>query len=108
MAVRLHKPWRPLAAAKDLPGQLGVFALADADGRVLYLGYAGGRSRFGLRGAVTDAADQVAGASQFRVEITTAYLTRYRELLMAHVADHGELPEQNGPAPGLGSLGPRA
>ena len=106
MPVRLDKPWQPLAAAKDLPGQLGAFQLADADQRVLYVGYAGGRSKFGLRSAVIDAGNEVANASQFRIEITTAYLTRYRELLMAHVADHGELPEANGPEPRLGKLGP--
>ena len=34
------------------------------------------------------------GAS-FRFEVTTAYLSRYRELLMAHVADHGAIPSGN-------------
>lgn len=106
MAIRMEKPWRSLPAAKDLPGQLGVFQLADADGCVLYVGYAGGRSKFGLRSAVVDAGNEVTNASQFRVEITTAYLTRYRELLMAHVADQGELPVANSPEPRLGRLGP--
>ena len=36
MAVRMEKPWIDLTpeAAKALPGQLGVYQLADAEGRV--------------------------------------------------------------------------
>ena len=106
MPVRLDKPWQPLAAAKDLPGQLGAFQLADADQRVLYVGYAGGRSKFGLRSAVIAAGNEVANASQCRGVITSASLTRYRELLMAHVADYGELPAANSPELRIGKLGP--
>ena len=51
MAIRMEKPWIELTpeAVKALPGQLGVYQLADADGRVVYIGFAGGRSLFGLR-----------------------------------------------------------
>ena len=51
MAIRLEKPWIALTpeAVKALPGQLGVYQLADAEGRVVYIGFAGGRSLFGLR-----------------------------------------------------------
>ena len=106
MSVRLSKPWRPLAAAGSLPGQLGVYELGDAGGTVLYIGFAGGRSQFGLRSAVQEGSGTVPEASHFRVEVTTAYHTRYRELLMAHVADHGALPTANDPVPGLGKLTP--
>ena len=106
MPVRLDKPWQPLAEAPALGGQLGAFELADANGEVLYIGCADGRSRFGLRSAVQDAGSSVPGAVQFRVEITTAYRTRYQELLMVHVADHGALPEFNPPEPTLGKLSP--
>jgi hypothetical protein len=103
MGIRLTKPWVPLteAAARALPGQLGVFELADEEGRILHVGFAGGRSLFGLRSAVEEA------ARRFRVEITMQYQSRYRELLMLHVADHGALPEGNRDEPvRLGRLSP--
>lgn len=105
-SMRVSKPWRPLAESARLPGQLGVFELAGADGEVVYVGYAGGRSTFGLRSAVADAAAGISGAERFRVEVTSAYLTRYRELLMLHVARHGRLPLANAPEPALGRLSP--
>ena len=51
MGIRLDKPWTALTAAsvKALPGQLGVYQLADPEGEIFYIGYAGGRSLFGLR-----------------------------------------------------------
>ena len=62
----------------------------------MLIGFAGGRSVFGLRGELRRALRErrPRGAS-FRFEITTAYLSRYRELLMVHVADHGSLPGGN-------------
>ncbi|MCY4214688.1 MAG: hypothetical protein OXF68_13830 [Gammaproteobacteria bacterium] len=106
MPVRLDKPWRSLDAAADLPGQLGVFELADEAGRVCCIGYAGGRSRFGLRSEVSATAERIPEARRFRVEVTAAYLTRHRELLMAHQTDHGALPSHNDPPPRLGTLSP--
>ena len=98
--------WSDAREAAGLPGHMGVYELADAAGRVIYIGCAGGRSRFGLRGEVQDALARIQGASRFRIEITTAYLTRHRELLMRHRAAHGELPAANEPVPGLGRLSP--
>src|SRR5579864_2133635 len=97
MAIRLAKPWQPLTseAIEALPGQLGVFELADERGRVVYIGYAGGRSLFGLRSEVAQAHAHVPDARRFRCEITMQYLTRHQELLMLHVADHGTVPEGN-------------
>ena len=111
MAIRMTKAWSPLAAdaIKKLPGQLGVFQLADAAGEIVYIGYAGGRSLFGVRSEVERAMqEKTAGATQFRVEINMQYTTRYQELLMAHVADHGDVPAGNkgGPLPRLGRLSP--
>ena len=111
MAIRMTKPWVALTAdnIKKLPGQLGVYQLADAKGDIVYIGYAGGRSLFGVRSEVQKALDEkTAGASQFRVEINMQYTTRYQELLMAHVADHGDVPSGNkgGPLPRLGRLSP--
>lgn len=111
MAIRMTKPWielTPTHVAK-LSGQLGVYQLADAMGEVVYIGFAGGRSLFGLRGEVEKALKETrAGATQFRVEVNQQYTTRYQELLMVHVADHGEVPAGNRgqPLPRLGRLSP--
>jgi hypothetical protein len=109
VSIRLTKPWQKLTAetVRALPGQLGVFQLASADGDVIYIGYAGGRSLFGLRSAVEEARARIADATLFRHEVTMQYLTRYKELLMLHVADTGRLPAHNRDAPGtLGRLSP--
>ena len=54
--MRLTKPWLDSAAALALlHGNLGVFQLGDAQGRVVFIGYAGGNSKFGLQGAVREA-----------------------------------------------------
>ncbi len=96
MAIRLNKPWIPLEEGiTRLHGHLGVFQLADAEQQIIYIGYAGGNSVFGLRGEVTTMCEKLAGSAFVRVEITTAYLSRYRELMMVHIADHGSLPSAN-------------
>ena len=57
MPVRLDKPWIALTPEHiaQLPGHLGVYDLADAVGEIVYIGMAGGRSLFGLKGALTEA-----------------------------------------------------
>jgi hypothetical protein len=97
MGVRMEKPWRDLTAANvaGLAGELGVYQLADADERVVRIGYAGARTLFGLRSEL-EAALKAGEAAKFRTEVTSAYLSRYEELLMVHAADHGELPPGNG------------
>jgi len=96
MGVRLEKPWRALDAANvaRLAGELGVYQLGDAEGRVVRIGYAGGRTLFGLRGELQAALD-AAEAALFRTEVTSQYLSRYEELLMVHMADYGALPPGN-------------
>lgn len=106
MSLELDKPWKPRADAQALPGHMGVFELGDDAGAVVFVGYAGGRSRFGLRGEICEALARLPDAAGFRYEVTTAYLTRYQELLMAHRAASGALPPGNGPVPGLGRLSP--
>ena len=111
MAVRLEKSWIPLRGetVSELPGQLGVYEIADAAGAVIYVGYAGGRSRYGLRGELTAQLEQRGSErAQFRYEVNMQYLTRYQELLMAHRADRGELPADNRDhtTPHLGRLSP--
>jgi hypothetical protein len=108
--VRLQKPWLSLDQANvaRLGGQLGVYEIADADGRTVLVGYAGGRSRFGLRGELQEQLSRrTAGTCKFRVEVTMAYLTRWKELLMAHRVDFGTLPPENASDEGhLGRLSP--
>jgi hypothetical protein len=107
VAIDLNKPWLPLDEenATMLGGHLGVYQLGRADGTVVYIGYAGARSLFGLR---SELLAQVGVATSFRVEVTHAYHTRYRELLMLHRARNGALPELNDAASGapLGRLSP--
>ncbi len=107
MAVRMDKPWQPLEAQALTPigGQTGVYELGDNAGNVVYIGTANSRSLFGLKGELEN---RLGTASQFRFEITTAYTTRQRELLMAHFADHGRYPEQSQPheTRSLGRLSP--
>ena len=106
MAVRLTKPWVPVDEANArLKGHLGVFQLANASEEVIFIGYAGGKSLHGLKGEVQAQLDQTPDATFYRVEITTGYLSRYRELMMAHIADHGSPPQHNPPVR-LGRLSP--
>jgi len=67
-----RKPWQPLEAATvaKVPGTLGVYQLADADGNVLYIGVA-----------------------------NLQYTTRWIELLDGFLAQHGQLPLGNVAAP---------
>ena len=110
LRLRLDKPWQPLTAetATRLPGQLGVYQVADATGTILYIGHAGGRSPFGLRSELQREAGARGPGHQFRVEVNQQYRTRWLELLMVHKADHGSLPvdNANNPPPGLGRLSP--
>jgi hypothetical protein len=108
--LRLDKPWRPLSAeeAARLPGQLGVYQIADARGVILFIGQAGARSPFGLRSELQREFKERGPGHQFRVEVNQQYRTRWLELLMVHKADHGALPVDNArnPPPNLGRLSP--
>jgi hypothetical protein len=92
----MAKPWRPLSEAEvgRVGGWMGVYELGDASGSVLYVGVAGGKSLFGLKGELQR--HRAAGeATQFRFEVNTQYTTRWKELLMAHVAASGDVPVMN-------------
>jgi hypothetical protein len=98
MAVRLTKAWIPLdqAHVEKLTGHLGVYQLGNGGGEIFYIGVAGGRSRFGLRGELTAMlAAELTEVTCFRVEINMAYRTRHIELLQTFVHDHGHLPLHN-------------
>lgn len=112
MAIRMNTRWWPLTGPgiARLAGHMGVYQLGDAAGNVLYVGVASGRSRFGLRGELEQVlAALPAGAAQYRSEVTTAYLSRWQELLMVHVADFGSVPVHNSvrDAASLGRLSPK-
>lgn len=107
--LRLDKPWRPLTAEEiaRLPGQLGVYQIADASGAILQIGQAGARSPFGLRSELQRELAERGDGHQFRVEVNQQYRTRWFELLMVHKADHGNLPPDNAKnPPPLGRLSP--
>ena len=106
--VRMQGAWQPLdhEHVEALGMHMGVYQLADGEDAVRLIGYAGGRSRYGLRGELET--HLLAGrAARFRVEVTSAYLSRHRELLLVHLADHGRLPPDNAEDPAdLGRLSP--
>lgn len=109
MAIRLDKPWLSYTEQEvaGVPGHMGVYELGNAAGDVILIGVAGGRSLFGLRGELAGRLEDTDAVS-FRYEVNAAYLTRYRELLMVHMADHGGLPVENvdKDARGLGRMSP--
>jgi hypothetical protein len=97
MSIRFTKPFQALTAEnlKPVQGQLGVYQLADTNGDIFYIGYAGGRSLFGLHGELTREMEQHNDKEiMFRCEVNMQYISRYEELLMLHKFDFGELPER--------------
>ena len=98
MAVRMTKPWMPLNenGIATVAAHLGVYQLANAKGEIVYIGVAGGRCNFGLKGELRKAiASPPAGATQYRVEVNMMYHSRHKELLSAYRHDHGQLPVAN-------------
>ncbi len=117
--MRIRKPWVEWDDALDyrkLPGAMGIFELAGADRRTLYIGKAGGHSPFGLRGelfrhlASPDALRDVnwshprmgetlpsiAGAAKYyRFEVNHMYYSRWIEALTRFHEDHDALPPAN-------------
>lgn len=98
MPVRMDKPWLALDASnvEQLTAHLGVYQLANDAGTIVYIGVAGGRTLFGLKGELEKAlSERPVGATQFRFEANMAYRTRHTELLQTYLTDHGELPIGN-------------
>jgi hypothetical protein len=108
LAIRL--PWVELseAAVSALHANPGVYEIADASGKTLLIGYAGGKSLFGLRGEVARHIGNPQ-AAKFRVEQNMQYISRWKELLMVFRGQHGSLPALNHADDGfgLGHIGPR-
>lgn len=109
MSIRLDKAWVPLTSEnlKSVKGQLGVYQLGDEVSGITFIGCADARTLFGLKGELLAHLDRGIPTS-FRIEITSAYQTRYRELLMVFYADHQCYPTDNDEAdlPRLGTLSP--
>jgi hypothetical protein len=78
--------WGP--PARKLSGSNGIYELADESLKVLYVGYAGSRARYGLRGKLMDHFSEkepnpeIRGkARYFRYEVTSSYLSRWTEVI---------------------------
>ena len=97
MSLAIDKPWQPLTAdaVAALPGALGVYEVADAADRTLYIGFAGGRSLFGLRSELQQQLERRGADHSFRFEVNAQYWSRHHELLMLHQARTGDLPAGN-------------
>tara|TARA_R110001606_G_scaffold79257_1_gene183092 strand:- start:6068 stop:6424 length:357 start_codon:yes stop_codon:yes gene_type:complete len=104
----LQKPFLPLVEDEvaRVSGATGVFEIADANGETLYIGWAGGRSLFGMRGELAVWL-KVENADQFRTESNQQYMSRWNELMMAHKVVTGAFPglNQSEETVGLGRLG---
>jgi hypothetical protein len=110
MSVRMNKEWKPLTPenVKRLGAHLGVYQIQDTTGEVIFIGFAGGRSLFGLRGELEKQLASRGRGYRFRCEVNMQYMSRHKELLMVHAAEHGQLPVGNrkpGP-PRLGRIDP--
>ena len=96
MGIRLEKNWEILnsTSIEALPGQLGVYQIADKDGQIISVGYAGAKEPFGIRSAL-EREILLHGnvGTQFRYEFTSNYRSRWDEMLMLHIYDYGELHE---------------
>ncbi len=111
MSIRLDNPWLKLNEqnVQALGGNLGVYAIRDDGGTIVRIGFAGGRSLFGLRSSLAEElARRPDDGFEFTIEINMQYTSRYAELLMVYAADHGELPVDNrdDAPPRLGRLSP--
>jgi hypothetical protein len=100
----LRKPWETFdpSRLKELSGSYGVYELGDEAGEVIYIGYAGGKSLFGLRGKIADhfserepnpiIRDRV---KRFRYEVNSMYYSRWVDLLARYREDYDKLPPGN-------------
>lgn len=98
MGVRMSSVWESLNAAEvaAVGGYMGVYEVCALDGEVVRIGYAGGQSRFGLRGELESQLERYGAESALmRIENTSSYLSRYQELMAVHLHDHGRMPRDN-------------
>jgi hypothetical protein len=90
----MDKAWIDMTdeSVARMPGCTGVYQIANAGGEVLDIGYAGGRSLFGLRSELADQLAALGSGRKFRYEVTAQYMSRFLELVNIAYADNGELP----------------
>ena len=87
--------------ADRLSGSNGVYELADENFNILYVGYAGSRAIYGLRGKiVAHLSDREPNAHllskvvYFRYEVTSSYLSRWTEVV-GRYHEAGRMPVVN-------------
>lgn len=90
-----HVGWERLSAEsfKQVPATVGVYEIADNERVVVDIGYGGGDSLFGLRGAIALWLE-TEGTWWFCYEVTTGYLSRFYELAMVYKSMQGRLPRE--------------
>ena len=98
----IRMPWTSFTNPGDISGSTGVYEIADAQGRIVYIGVAGARDLFGLRGCISQ---RIREGQRYRYEVTTAYLSRHAELLGRYYEQHGALPPENEPVGSLPKFG---
>jgi len=100
----LAKPWQDFdpERAYEISPVTGVYELGDAAGETVYIGVAGAREAFGIRGRIERHFSPAepnavvrARAQRYRYEVNMQYLTRYVELLTRYRDAHGRLPAGN-------------
>lgn len=101
MAISLEKPWISSERVNEvLAGHMGVFQLANDNEQTIFIGFAGGKSRGGLKHEVAEMLATFPNAESFRYEITTSYWSRFKELMALHWAEHKSYPQLNGQTQG--------
>ena len=117
--MRVRKPWTEWDDTidyREIPGAMGIFEIADAEKRTLYIGKAGARSPFGLRGELFrhfSTPGRLAGANwthplmgqtfpsikgrakYYRYEVNHQYYSRWLAALSRFKEDWGILPPAN-------------
>ena len=97
-------PWASFDSdnLKEISGSNGIYEVADAEGAILYIGSAGSKDLFGLRGRIAhhfsaqESNPAIKGnAARFRYEITSSYLSRWVEVLGRYVEGREALPPGN-------------
>ena len=100
----LTKPWQTFdpARQKELSGSYGAYEIGDEHGEVIYIGYAGARSLFGLRGKIAEHFSEREPnevirerARRFRYEVNSMYYSRWVDLLARYREDYEALPPGN-------------
>jgi len=109
-------PWDPTIDFRKLPGAMGIYEIGNEAGDVLYIGKAGGRSPFGIRGELFRTFASPAEMEDknwthpqmgqkwpatdesvhfYRYEVNHQYYGRWVEALLAHHAEFSQLPPGN-------------